>query len=102
EKDSEESPSVETWPVCGPGDLRMTNSFAFLTGNCRSRIWFIKEKIAVFAPMPKARVITAMAVKPGLFPSMRKPKVMSFQKFCIKRSPERQSGTGTDLMTRKA
>ena len=34
----------------------------------------------MFAPMPKAKVITAMAVNPGLFASIRNPKVMSFQK----------------------
>src|SRR2546430_2637917 len=35
-------------------------------------------KIAVFAPMPSARVSTATAVKPGFFSSWRKANLRSF------------------------
>lgn len=34
---------------------------------------FTKLNIAVFAPMPRASVATATAVKPGFFPSIRNP-----------------------------
>jgi hypothetical protein len=34
---------------------------------------FTKLKIAVFAPMPRLREMTAMAVKPGLFAKIRRP-----------------------------
>ena len=37
-------------------------------------------KIAVLAPMPSARVSTAMAVNAGFFASIRRPKRMSRQK----------------------
>ena len=42
-------------------------------GNGLSSTAFTKLKIAVFAPMPSASVITAMAVKPGCFSSDRTP-----------------------------
>src|SRR5580700_396858 len=40
-------------------------------------------KIAVFAPMPRAKVRTATAVKPGLFASIRQPYRMSCSKVSI-------------------
>jgi hypothetical protein len=33
----------------------------------------VREKIAVFAPMPSASVITAIKVKPGFFNNIRAP-----------------------------
>lgn len=40
-------------------------------GNGRSNTAFTTLKMAVFAPMPRASVITAMAAKPGRFKSER-------------------------------
>src|SRR5467141_3501962 len=48
------------------------------TGNGRSNSSLIWLKIAVFAPMPRASVSTATAVKPGFFNSWRKAKRRSF------------------------
>ena len=42
-------------------------------GKGRSKTAFTTLKIAVLAPMPSASVNTATAVKPGFFPSIRKP-----------------------------
>src|SRR5262245_9240503 len=39
--------------------------------------------MAVFAPMPSASAITAAAVKPGFFNSIRKPKRTSCQSVCM-------------------
>src|SRR5262245_16809058 len=43
-------------------------------------------KIAVFAPMPRASVRTAVAVKPGFFINIRAPKRRSCQSVCISNS----------------
>jgi hypothetical protein len=45
-------------------------------------------KIAVFAPMPRARVSTATVVKPGDFASIRNPCRKSCQRVCIDTPPE--------------
>jgi hypothetical protein len=42
-------------------------------------------KIAVLAPIPSASVSTAIAVNAGLRISIRKPKVMSFQRVSMTR-----------------
>src|SRR6266571_4559750 len=42
-----------------------------LNGSGRSRTVSITLKIALFAPMPRARVKMAMAVKPGAFANIR-------------------------------
>src|SRR5580704_804571 len=55
-------------------------------GSARSRTAFTTENIAVFAPIPKASVASAMAVNPGDFNSMRAPNLRSCQKL-FKRSP---------------
>ena len=39
-----------------------------------NRVELIQLKIVLFAPIPSASVITATAVKPGFFASIRKPK----------------------------
>src|SRR5713101_501785 len=49
-----------------------TSCWGSLTGRRRSKTWSRRVKMAVFAPMPRARVRTATAVKPGVRTSMRK------------------------------
>jgi hypothetical protein len=44
-----------------------------LTGKSRNKTWSSSAKIAVFAPMPSARVKMAITANPGLFASMRAP-----------------------------
>ena len=51
----------------------LTSWAGFVTGNGRRITAFIKLKIAVFAPMPKARETIAMAVVMGLRRSIRTP-----------------------------
>ena len=46
-------------------------------------------KMAVLAPMPRARVRTAAAVKPGDFRSMRKAKRRSWNRVSKKGRPRR-------------
>src|SRR5712691_2672684 len=49
-----------------------TSCCGSLTGSSRNKTWSRRVKMAVFAPMPSARVRTATAVKPGECASMRK------------------------------
>src|SRR5437667_8451806 len=49
-----------------------TSCCGSLTGSSRNKTWSRRVKMAVFAPMPRARVRTATAVKPGVRASMRK------------------------------
>src|SRR5438552_17211094 len=49
-----------------------TSCCGSLTGRSLNKTWSRSVKIAVFAPMPRARVRTATAVKPGVRASMRK------------------------------
>src|SRR5580704_9624 len=42
--------------------------------------------MAVFAPIPRARVRIAISVKPGFLPNWRAPKRTSRKKFCITKS----------------
>src|SRR6266480_6835163 len=53
------------------------------TGRDLSTIASRRLKIAVFAPMPSARVSTATAVKPGFFSSWRKANLRSFITQCL-------------------
>src|ERR1700689_4797592 len=74
---------------------------ASFTGRGRKRKTLAMLKMAVFAPMPKARVRIAMAVKAGDFKSMRMLKRMSCQSVCIGYSfgacaLRVDSGLGTD------
>src|SRR5713226_7314026 len=52
--------------------VRRTSCWGSLTGRRRRRTWSRRVKMAVLAPMPRARVRTATAVKPGVRASMRK------------------------------
>ena len=58
-----------------------------LNGKGFSNTQLMTEKMAVFAPMPKARVRTAMAVNPGDLCSMRSEKRMSCARFSRKWTP---------------
>src|SRR6266851_274508 len=49
-----------------------TSCWGSLTGRRRNKTWSRRVKMAVLAPMPRARVRTATAVKPGVRASMRK------------------------------
>src|SRR6266571_6108941 len=49
-----------------------TSCCGSLTGRSRNKTWSKRVKMAVFAPMPRARVSTATAVKPGVRANMRK------------------------------
>src|SRR5437762_1143856 len=59
----------------GPTDTIRSGS---ATGRGRNNTMLIRLKIAVFAPMPRASVRTATAVKPGFFSSWRKANLRSF------------------------
>src|SRR5713101_2464511 len=52
--------------------VRKTSCCGSLTGRRRRRTWSRRVKMAVLAPMPRARVRIATAVKPGVRASMRK------------------------------
>src|ERR1700756_4119817 len=49
-----------------------TSCWGSFTGSRRNNTWSRSVKMAVFAPMPRASVRTATAVKPGVRASMRK------------------------------
>src|SRR3989442_12001082 len=49
-----------------------TSCWGSLTRRRRRRTWSKRVKMAVFAPMPSAKVRTATVVKPGVRASMRK------------------------------
>ena len=53
--------------------LNRTNSSGWLTGSDLRRTALTRVKIAVFAPIPSASVITAMAAKPLRFSKLLKP-----------------------------
>lgn len=57
--------------------MTITSSSGFWTGNNLKTTWSIMEKMAVFAPMPKASDISATPVKTGLFFSDRNAYFMS-------------------------
>src|SRR5437867_7362407 len=66
-----------------------------MKGRGRSSTAFTTLKIAVLAPMPRARVSTATAVKPGFFSSWRKANFRSFipqrlHRIDLRRAPRRQ------------
>src|SRR5262249_53271585 len=60
-----------------------TSRSGFLNGSGRSRTALTTLKIAVFAPMPRLKVITATTVKPGLLRNMRAAYRKSCQSVCI-------------------
>jgi hypothetical protein len=53
--------------------LSETNCSGRSTGNGRTNAVLTRLKIAVFAPMPSASVMTAINVKPGFFNNIRAP-----------------------------
>ncbi len=59
-------------PMCGPVDQIMTSCSGCATGSRRSINWSIRVKIAVLAPMPRAREATATRVKSGLRRRLRR------------------------------
>ena len=69
-------PAQPLAPPLGPWratQRRTTNWSGSFTGSLLSMTASIRLKIAVLAPMPKASVVTATAVKPGFFSSVRMP-----------------------------
>jgi hypothetical protein len=59
----------------------LSPNFSSLSGLATGRLFimtaFTKVKIAALAPIPKARVSTAVAVNPGVFRSWRRAKRIS-------------------------
>ena len=53
--------------------MRVRLAGSSISGEVVSSSVLATLNVAVFAPMPNARVSTAIAVKPGLRASMRKP-----------------------------
>src|SRR5204863_6459363 len=60
------------------------------TGNMRSISAFITLKIAVLAPIPRARVRMAMQLMTGFFSSWRKANLRSFITQCLHRIDSRR------------
>src|SRR6202795_161409 len=75
----------------------LTSEGESLYASGRSRTAFTMLKIAVFAPMPSARVSTATIVKPGEFTSIRSPCRKSCQNICMAR-PLKSAGLKADLL----
>src|SRR5580692_6152098 len=65
-----------------------TRDSVFLKGSGFRSMAYTAEKMAVFAPMPMARVRMAAAAKPGLLRSVPAPKRKSCQKVSS-HAPER-------------
>ena len=61
-----------------------TNSWGLLTGSAVSSMAFITLNMAVLAPIPRASVDTATAVKPGFLDSIRRPYRKSWIKVLIR------------------
>src|ERR1017187_2418174 len=59
-------------PMCGPVDQIMTSCSGCATGSRRSINWSIRVKMAVLAPIPRAREATATKVKSGLRRRLRR------------------------------
>ena len=55
-----------------PGPSSITSRSGSSTGRSRRRTWSIRVKIAVLAPMPRARVSTTTRVKAGFFTNARR------------------------------
>src|SRR5437867_12961566 len=84
----------------------MTSRSAAGNGNGRSKTQFTTLKMAVFAPMPRASVSRATAVKPGFFSSWRKANLRSFITQSLHgidfRSPPRRQPAGADQRAQDA
>jgi len=77
----------------GPGTATETISFGRSTGKERRSTAFTKLKMAVFAPMPSASVMTATATKPGRFARLRIAYRMSLIRLSIIHSLISNSGS---------
>src|SRR6202041_1324223 len=70
---------------------RTTSSLGRGKGKGRNSTPLTTEKSAVFAPIPKARVHTAISTKPGLFSSTRAAYFRSCIRLSIFRVPPRHT-----------
>src|ERR1039458_9864003 len=61
-------------PLKSPGDVTVTSSSGRSTGSEFSRIWWKREKIAVFAPIPSATESTTVRLSRGAFARLRQAK----------------------------
>src|SRR4030095_9288772 len=76
-------PSMDLAIPLGPdSQLKRTSSSGARTGSIFSSTSSTRLKRAVFAPMPRASVSTATAVKPGFFSNWRKANLRSFMVRC--------------------
>src|SRR6202046_1120187 len=64
--------------------LKDTSSFWRSTPKGRKTTAFTREKMVVFAPMPRASVTTAAAVTPGLERSRRKAQVRLWRSISVR------------------
>src|SRR6266481_805391 len=69
--------------ACGGVCQICTSRSGSSNGSGRSNTAFTTLKMAVFAPIPRARVSTTINVKPGFFASIRKLYRKSSQSVCI-------------------
>ena len=78
--------SVSLWlcvaPEEGPGASTTTSRSGSFTGSRRNSTWSMSVKIAVLAPMPRARVRITTSVKPGLLASVRS----AYRRSCLSSS----------------
>src|ERR1035441_4051808 len=61
-------------PLKSPGDVTVTSSSGRSTGSEFSRIWWNREKIAVFAPIPSPTESTTVRLSRGAFARLRQAK----------------------------
>src|SRR5664279_2010830 len=61
-------------PLKSPGDVTVTSSSGRSTGSEFSRIWWKREKIAVFAPIPSPTESTTVRLSRGAFARLRHAK----------------------------
>src|ERR1035441_2714780 len=61
-------------PLKSPGDVAVTSSSGRSTRSEFSRIWWKREKIAVFAPIPSATESTTVRLSRGAFARLRQAK----------------------------
>src|SRR5580698_893991 len=76
-------------PRCSPNTTRLSGS---LKGSGRRRTPSTREKIAVVAPMPRARVKTMATVNPGFLRKRRKVRRRSFARPVMEGPPEVRRG----------
>src|SRR5207249_3617115 len=89
---------LENWPEpqWRSAILIVPNSWGFLTGMVRRRIESMSWKMAVLAPIPRARVRTATRVKPGLRRRNRKACRKSRQNEAIASPCQYQTTSGSE------